>query len=247
MGEGFGTYKMGNDAALMEYVSSVNIACGFHGGDPRIMRETVRLAIEKNVGIGAHPGLQDLIGFGRREMEISPQEVYDLTVYQIGALQAFITSEGGVMQHVKPHGALYNMAAKRSELAEAVAEAIYRVNPKLILFGLAGSSLILEGKKLGLSTAEEAFADRSYMKDGSLASRKEAKGVIKDAELAVKQAIQIVKEETVNSLEGDEIPLNAKTICLHGDGEHALTFARKMNEELSKNGVRISNFLQTRR
>ena len=171
LGESFGAYTIGNDAAILPFVTSANIACGFHAGDPGVMRKTVRLALDCHVALGAHPGLCDLQGFGRRKMDISPQEAYDLVLYQIGALYAFIRAEGAVMQHVKPHGALYNMAAKDSKLAEAIAEAVYKVEPELILFGLSGSELIRAAKKTGLQTAEEVFADRSYQADGTLTPR----------------------------------------------------------------------------
>lgn len=244
MGEGFGNYKLGFDEELMNYATSVNIACGFHGGDPQIMRRTVRLALEKNVGIGAHPGLQDLIGFGRREMNISPQEAYDLVVYQIGALYGFVKSEGGIMQHVKPHGALYNMAAKNPALAAAIAEAINKVNPELILFGLAGSELIKAGKNIGLQTASEAFADRTYFNDGSLTPRRERNALIHDSEAAVNQVIQIVTKHQVASTQGKDVPLKADTICLHGDGENAVMFAKSIREGLLQKGIKVGNFLK---
>lgn len=150
MGESFGAYKMGRDEEILDYVTSANIACGFHAGDPSTMRKTVRLALEKNVGIGAHPGFQDLVGFGRRNIDITPQEAYDIVVYQIGALYAFVKSEGGKLQHVKPHGALYNIAAKNAAIAQAIAEAVYKVDPELILLGLAGGELVKAGKKSAL-------------------------------------------------------------------------------------------------
>ena len=168
LGESFGAYRIGNDEAILEHVTSVNVACGFHAGDPSVMRKTVKLAAEKKVQIGAHPGLQDLIGFGRRNINISPQEAYDIVVYQIGALNGFLQAEGLSMQHVKPHGALYNMAAKNKALSEAIAKAVYNVNPELILFGLSGSELIQAGNRIGLKTANEVFADRTYQLDLSL-------------------------------------------------------------------------------
>jgi 5-oxoprolinase (ATP-hydrolysing) subunit A len=243
MGESFGNYKLGFDEELMNYATSVNIACGFHGGDPQIMRKTVQMAIEKNVGIGAHPGFQDLAGFGRREMNLTPQEVFDIVVYQIGALYGFVKSEGGLMQHVKPHGALYNMAAKNSGLAEAIAEAVYKINPELILFGLAGSELLKAGKNIGLRTASEAFADRTYLEDGTLTSRRDVNALIHDPEAAVKQVIQIVKDHSVSAVQGEKVPLTAETICLHGDGENAVTFAMSIREGLTQNGIKVKNFL----
>lgn len=239
MGESFGTYKKGTDEEILEYVTSANIACGFHAGDPSIMRQTVQMAISRKVGIGAHPGLQDLVGFGRRNMDISPQEAYDLVVYQIGALQGFVTAEGGKLQHVKPHGALYNMAAKSAGLAEAIAEAVYKVNPELILFGLAGSELIKAGKKTGLSTASEVFSDRTYQPDGTLTPRREPNALISDRETAVSQVIRMVKEKQVQSVRHQDIAITAETICIHGDGANALEFARYIRHTLEKSDIHV--------
>lgn len=239
MGESFGHYTIGNDDELMSYATSVNIACGFHGGDPQIMRKTVQLALRKNIGIGAHPGLPDLIGFGRREMHISPQEVYDLIVYQIGALSGFLKAEGGTMQHVKPHGALYNMAAKDEKLAEAVAEAVYKVNPELILFALSGSELLKAGEKIGLRTASEVFADRTYCSDGTLTNRREENALIHDPDEAIKQVTDMVTKSTVESIQGTKIAIQADTICLHGDGNKAVLFARMISEGLISSGIKI--------
>lgn len=219
LGESFGTYRIGNDEEILDYVTSVNVACGFHAGDPTVMRKTVQLALEKDVKIGAHPGLQDLIGFGRRNINISPQEAYDIVVYQIGALNGFLQSEGGSMQHVKPHGALYNMAAKNKELSLAIAEAVYKINPELILFGLSGSELISAGQTIGLQTASEVFADRTYQQDGSLTSRMEKYALIENDDDAVAQVIRMVKEGKVLSQQGTDVTLKADTICIHGDGE----------------------------
>ncbi len=182
LGESFGRYKLGEQKEILKYVTSANIACGFHAGDPSVMRETVKLAIENGVKIGAHPGLPDLNGFGRREMNITPQEGYDMVVYQIGAFQGFLTIHNETMQHVKPHGALYNMASKDSELAIAIAQAVYDVSPSFVLFGLSGSELTKAGEKLGLRTAHEVFADRTYQSDGSLTSRSQADALITDQE-----------------------------------------------------------------
>lgn len=239
MGESFGTYKLGTDEEIMPYVTSVNIACGFHAGDPYVMRKTVKLAIQRGVGIGAHPGLQDLIGFGRREMNLSPQEAYDLVVYQIGALYGFVKSEGGHIQHVKPHGALYNMAAKSASLSDAIAEAIYKVDPQLILFGLAGSELVKAGKKIGIQTAEEVFADRTYQSDGSLTSRRLPDALITDDRKAVDQVVRMVKEKKVRSLQGTDVPIQADTVCIHGDGAHALDFARLIRQQLQASGITV--------
>lgn len=239
MGESFGSYKKGTDEKIMKYVTSANIACGFHAGDPGIMRKTVQLAIENDTGIGVHPGLQDLLGFGRRNIDISPEEAYELVVYQIGALQAFVTAEGGRLQHVKPHGALYNMAAKNADLAEAVARAVYQVNSDLILFGLAGSELVKAGGKAGLTTASEVFSDRTYQSDGTLTPRWNPNALITDQKAAVNQVIRMVKEKKVQSTEGQEIPIQAETICIHGDGAHALEFARYIRESLEQADIQV--------
>ncbi|WP_018131853.1 LamB/YcsF family protein [Effusibacillus pohliae] len=239
MGESFGAYKLGNDEEILNFVTSANIACGFHAGDPATMRKTVKLALEKGVAIGAHPGLPDLVGFGRRNMDISPQEAYDIVVYQIGALYGFVKAEGGTMQHVKPHGALYNMAAKNPALSKAIAEAVYKVDPELILFGLSGSELVKAGQSIGLRTASEVFADRTYQADGSLTSRRQPDALITDPAQAVQQVIRMVKEGKVASQQGVDVPIKADTVCLHGDGPHALTFARQIRELLQAAGVAV--------
>lgn len=243
LGESFGNYKIGVDEEILPFVTSANIACGFHAGDPAVMHKTVKLAIENKVSIGAHPGLPDLLGFGRRNMNISPQEAYDMVVYQIGALNAFVKAEGGKLQHVKPHGALYNMAAKNEILAQAIAEAIYRVDSQLILFGLSGSELIKAGESAGLRTASEVFADRTYQIDGSLTPRNERNAVITNEGEAIKQVIKMVTEGTVLCQQGFDIPIKADTICLHGDGVHALAFAKEINRQLKDFKVNIKSFI----
>lgn len=237
LGESFGVYTLGNDEEILKIITSANIACGFHAGDPSTMRKTVELALKNNVTVGAHPGFPDLEGFGRRNMDLSSQEVYDLMVYQIGALQGFVKAVGGTMQHVKPHGALYNMAAKKYELAQAVAEAVYQVDPELILFGLAGSEMIKAGKKIGLRTASEVFADRTYQIDGLLTPRCEANAVIIEENAAIDQVIRMVKEGKVLSQQGADIPIQADTVCIHGDGAHALSFAQKIRQTLESEGI----------
>ncbi|MGK5507860.1 LamB/YcsF family protein [Brevibacillus formosus] len=240
MGEGFGAYQIGNDLAILRYVSSANVACGFHAGDPGTMRKTVQMALEAGVAIGAHPGFADLVGFGRRNMEISPEEAYDLVVYQIGALQAFVRAEGGVMHHVKPHGALYNMAATRPALAESIALAIYKVNPELVLYGLAGSELTRAGEKIGLATAHEVFADRTYQQDGTLTPRNQPNALITDQQQSLQQVIRMIREGSVLTQQGVDIPIQADSICLHGDGPHALEFAQSIREALLGAGITIS-------
>lgn len=246
MGESFGAYVMGNDEEILNSISSANIACGFHAGDPTIMRKTVKLALEKNVAIGVHPGLQDLSGFGRRELAITPSEAYDLTVYQIGALYGFVKSEGGEIQHVKPHGALYNMSVKNALLAEAIAEAVYKVNPELILFGLAGSEIVKAGENIGLRTANEVFSDRTYQPDGSLTSRRESNALITDEDIAIKQIVRMVKEGKVGATDGTDVSIKAQTICIHGDGATALQFAQRIPAALKAEGIeikKISSFI----
>jgi UPF0271 protein len=224
IGEGFGVYRTGEDERLLDIVTSANIACGFHAGDPATMRRTVGLCAERGVAIGAHPGLPDMAGFGRREMAISPQEAYDMTVYQVGALYGFVRAEGAIMRHVKPHGALYNMAAADAALAEAVAEAVRRVDAALVLVGLAGSELIRAGARAGLLTAEEAFADRRYRPDGTLVPRREPGALIADAAEAVPQVLRLAAEG------------RAQTVCVHGDGPHALEFAALVRRGLQDAG-----------
>lgn len=240
LGESFGSYVMGMDERILEVITSANIACGFHAGDPDVMQKTVRIAMENGVAIGAHPGLPDLVGFGRRTMGITPKEAYTMMVYQIGALDAFVRAEGGKMQHVKPHGALYNMAAKDVGLAEAIAESLYKVNPELILFGLAGSAMTQAARKIGLQVAEEVFADRTYQNDGTLTPRSQANSMITDDKEAIQQVLKMVKEKKVVSTDGQEVPLQADTICVHGDGEHALLFSKQIKEVLQAHGIDIS-------
>lgn len=239
MGESFGAYKLGTDEQILPFITSANIACGFHAGDPGTMRKTVQLALQHGVGIGAHPGLPDLVGFGRRNMDISAQEAYDMVVYQIGALAGFVRAEGGVLQHVKPHGALYNMAAKSQKLSEAIAEAVYTIDPSLILFGLSGSELVKAGERIGLRTAHEVFADRTYQADGSLTPRTQPDALIADEETALQQVVRMVKEGKVQSRQGEAVAIQADTVCIHGDGPHALAFARKIRDLLDASGVAV--------
>lgn len=242
MGESFGVYKLGHDEEILDYVTSANIACGFHAGDPATMRRTVRMALEKDVAIGAHPGFQDLAGFGRRNFHLSAQEIYDLVVYQIGALSAFVSAEGGLLQHVKAHGALYNMAARDAVYAEAVAEAVYDVNPALILFGLAGSELIATGNKTGLRTASEVFSDRTYQAGGTLTPRSEANALITDPDEAISRVVQMVREGKILTVQGTNAELKADTICIHGDGVNALAFAEKISKSLAEAGIKPVKF-----
>jgi 5-oxoprolinase (ATP-hydrolysing) subunit A len=242
LGESFGVYKIGNDEEILDYVTSANIACGFHAGDPATMRKTVVLALEKGVSIGAHPGLPDLIGFGRRNLPITPREAYEIVVYQIGALNAFVKAEGGVMKHVKPHGALYNMAAVNRELSEAIAQAVYKVDPELVLFGLAGSELIKAGKTVGLQTVNEVFADRTYQSNGTLTPRSREHALITDDTQAAAQVVRMIKEGKVLSQQGADVEIQADTVCIHGDGPHALSFARHIREQFTKEGITVQSY-----
>ncbi len=239
MGEGFGVYQANEDRELMKYITSANIACGFHAGDAATIRRTVKLALEHEVAIGAHPGLQDLAGFGRRVMAISPEEAYELVVYQIGAVHAFAKSEGGRLAHVKPHGALYNMAAKNRLLAEAIAEAIYKVEPRLLLFGLAGSELILAGQAIGLHTVSEVFADRSYEDDGSLTPRGTEGAVIEDGARALAQALDLIKKGEVLTHQRNRMILRADSVCVHGDTPGAIEHVRLLRTSLEAEGVSV--------
>ncbi|PFM63747.1 lactam utilization protein LamB [Bacillus cereus] len=241
LGESFGTYKMGNDDEILPFVSSINIACGFHAGDPTVMRQTVEKALQHNVAIGAHPGFPDLIGFGRRNMHVSPSEVYDYVLYQIGALDGFVKAAGGNMHHVKPHGALYNMAATDSEIADAIAKAISHINPELLLYGLANSDAFTRAaEKYKVTFVQEAFADRTYKQDGTLTSRTEENALIKNEDEAINQVLQMVKEGYVEAVTGGKVALQAQTICLHGDGEKAVQFARIIYRTFELNGISIS-------
>ena len=242
LGESFGAYTIGNDSEVLKYVSSANVACGFHAGDPFVMHKTVELALQNKVAIGAHPGLMDLNGFGRRKMYIKPQEAYDIVLYQVGALNAFVKAAGGTLQHVKPHGALYNMAAKDEALALAIAKAVYAVSPSLILFGLAGSYLIKAGKQIGLPTASEVFADRTYQADGSLTPRTQPNAMITDDDKAIAQVLGMIKDGVVYTPSGEKVNVIADTVCIHGDSLKALEFAKKITTAIAKENIKLSSF-----
>lgn len=239
MGESFGAWTIGNDEALMDHISSANIACGFHAGDATIMRLTAALALQKGVAIGAHPGFPDLQGFGRRNMALSTQEVYDICVYQIGAMLNVVKALDTKLHHVKPHGALYNMAAKDARLAQAIAQATKDSQPDLVLYGLSGSLLISEAEKIGLATASEVFADRTYQNDGSLTPRTQANAMIEDTDVAVNQVVRMIKEKVVVATDGSLVPIKADTVCIHGDGNHALDFAKELSKKLKTEGLYI--------
>ena len=240
LGESFGNYKLGMDDKILEIVTSANIACGFHAGDSSVMQKTVALAVKNGVALGAHPGYPDLVGFGRRKMDIAPSDVYNMVVYQVGALAAFAKAAGTRLQHVKPHGAMYNMAAKDAKLAEAIAQAVYDVDKDLILYAQGGTESIKAAEKIGLRTASEVFADRSYQDDGTLTPRSQPGAMITDEEKSIAQVLSMVLEGKVTALSGKVIPVKADSICLHGDGPKALVFANKIRSVLLENGVKVA-------
>ncbi len=233
LGESFGAYTMGNDAEVLRYVTSANIACGFHASDPLTMQKAVRLAKQAGVKIGSHPGYPDLVGFGRRELKVSPAELKAMVIYQVGALQAVCKAEGTKLHHVKPHGAMYNMAAKDEKLADVIAEAVAAVDGSLVLVGLSGSCMKAAAEKHGLAFAAEVFADRAYEDDGSLVSRTKPGAMIEDEDLAIRRMLLLLETGTIESSNGKEIRLEADTICVHGDSPKAVLFAKKLREALT--------------
>jgi UPF0271 protein len=239
MGETTGGQLSATDDALLNYISSANIACGFHAGGPDVMQHTVNAAIKKGVAIGAHPGLADYEGFGRYEMAISPAEAYRITLYQIGSLYGFVRAAGGRLHHVKPHGALYNMAARDAALATAIAQAVYDFDASLILYALVGSEMIKTANKLGLRTASEVFADRTYQDNGLLTPRSEPGALIVDEQQSVEHVLRMVKQQEVVSVNGNIVGLKADTVCLHGDGEHAVAFAKVIYERLVSEAILV--------
>ena len=239
LGESFGNYKIGCDEEVIPFISSANIACGFHASDPVVMNKTVEMAKRCGISVGAHPGLPDLMGFGRRKMDITPHEAKVIVQYQIGALDAFCKAHNIKMSHVKPHGALYNMAGKDIELSLAICEGIKSVNPELILLGLSGSKMIEAAKMTGIKYASEVFADRAYNDDGSLVDRKKNGAVITDEDEAIKRVIQMVKEGRVKSINGNDIEIQAQSICIHGDNIKALEFAKKIRHSLECENIEI--------
>ena len=239
MGESFGAWKMGDDRALMDVVSSVNVACGFHAGDASVMRETVLAAIEKGLAIGAHPSYPDLQGFGRRELKMTTREIFDVVLYQIAALEGICKASGARLHHVKPHGALYNAAAKNAEIAAAIAEAVKAIDANLIFYGLSNSFLIAEAEKINLKTASEVFADRTYQTGGALTPRNEPYALINDAAQAVAQVLEMIKNNSVTTVGGNIAAIKAETICIHGDGAHAREFAIAIRQKLAENKIKI--------
>lgn len=244
LGESFGAYKLGLDEEVIPHITSANIACGFHAGDPGVMRKTVSLAKQFGVAVGAHPGFPDLLGFGRRNLDATLEEIQDYVVYQTGALQAFARSQGMKLQHVKAHGSLYNMAVANPKIWEAMAEAVAKVDPEIILVVLASSnrdSLHDIGKRIGIRFAFEAFPDRAYKNNGSLAPRKEKGAVIEDHELVAKRALKMALEGKVIATDGTEIELRAETLCVHGDNPAAVQVVKKIREVLKAADVEVTS------
>ena len=232
------------DSEVLRYITSANVACGFHAGDPVVMEKTVALAKERDTRVGAHPGYPDLMGFGRRNLKIKPAEAKAYIKYQVGALLAFTNAAGVKMQHVKPHGAFYNMAAVDDALALAICEGVYEVDPSLILLGLAGSAHIRAAEKVGLRVASEVFADRAYMEDGTLVPRGTPGAMVHDRDLAIERTVRMVKEGVVETLSGKIIPIRADSICVHGDNPDAIGFTSRIRATLEAEGVVIANIEQ---
>ena len=240
LGESFGAYTIGMDSEVIPFISSANVACGYHASDPVVMEKTVKMAAENKVAVGAHPGYPDLMGFGRRNMNVSPAEAKAYVMYQVGALEAFCKASGISMQHVKPHGAMYNMAGKDYKLARAICEGIYEVNPKSILLGLSGSQMLIAAEEIGLPCAKEVFADRAYEEDGSLVARTKEGSMITDEDLAVSRVIRMIKEGKVEAVTGKDIAICADSVCVHGDGPKALAFVQKIRKALEAEGIVIA-------
>ena len=244
LGESFGAYKIGMDDAVIPLISSANVACGFHAGDPAVMEKTVALCKATGTAIGAHPGYPDLVGFGRRNLAASPAEVKAMVTYQIGALDAFCRAAGIRLQHVKPHGAMYNMAAKDEALAKAICQAIYEYDRELILMGLAGSQMLVQAKAMGLPCAAEVFADRAYEEDGTLVARSKPGSMIHDEELAVSRVIRMIKEGKVTAITGKDVAITADSVCVHGDGPKALAFVEKLRAAFAENQIQIASLTE---
>ncbi|MCD8121255.1 MAG: 5-oxoprolinase subunit PxpA [Clostridiales bacterium] len=239
LGESFGNYTIGMDERIIPLVTSANVACGYHASDPVVMERTIAMAREAGIEVGAHPGFPDLMGFGRRNLAVTPAEAKAYTLYQLGALDAFCRSHGLRMQHVKPHGALYNMAAKDYALARGICEAIREFDPQLIVMALYGGELIHAAQDLGLRAAMEVFADRAYEEDGSLVNRRREGAMITDEETAIARVVRMIKEQKVTAITGKDIPIQADSVCVHGDGVKALAFVERIREALSAEGIAL--------
>ena len=242
VGESFGAYKIGLDEAVIPLICSANIACGYHAGDPTIMRQTIDLAREHNVAIGAHPGLPDLMGFGRRKMDVTLEEIKDYITYQIGALQAFATSKGIKLQHVKVHGALYNMAIQNIKIWDAIAQVIARIDKRIVLVAVAGpqhDEILDMAKRHGVRVAFELLADRAYNNDGSLTSRSKPGAVIHDHEYVANRVLKMVAKGTISSIDGIDINVKADSICVHGDNPSAVDLIKEIRRKLSALDIKI--------
>lgn len=240
LGESFGAYTLGMDEQLMEYITSANVACGWHAGDPRVMQKTLHAAAQKGVAVGAHPGYPDLMGFGRREMKITPEEAYTYVLYQLGALDAFARVEGCNIQHVKPHGALYNQACKDEKLAGAICRAARAFSEELIVLAPYNSAFRKAAEAIGQPFAGEFFADRAYLPDGSLVPRSQPGAVIHDPELACRRVLQMAREETVTCIDGSVLHMHCVSVCVHGDNEAALASVKMIRQALEQEGVQLS-------
>ncbi|TDM10499.1 LamB/YcsF family protein [Macrococcus lamae] len=239
LGESFGNYTIGSDSEIIPLITSANIACGMHSGDFMVMEETVKLCKEHGTGIGAHPGYPDLMGFGRRKLDMSPREVELLVTYQIGALQAFCDRHDVRINHVKPHGALYNATFNDRELADAIVSGIYRVNPALKVMGIAGGHLVAAAKAKGMTGIHEVFADRNYEQDGTLVSRRDSDALIHDPKIAVENILRMLVDQQLKTKDGTLIPIQADSICVHGDGKEALDFVKSIRHELQQQGISL--------
>lgn len=237
LGESFGAYTLGMDEGLMEYITSANVACGWHAGDPLVMQKTIRAAAKNGVAVGAHPGYPDLMGFGRREMKITPEEAYTYVLYQLGALDAFARAEGVILRHIKPHGALYNQACKDEKLASAICRAAQTFDPKLIVLAPYNSAFRTAAEAIGQPFAGEFFADRAYMSDGSLVPRSQQGAVIHDADEACRRVLQMAREGTVTCIDGTELAMRCVSVCVHGDNAEALATVQKIRRALEEDGV----------
>ena len=239
LGESFGRYTIGNDDRIIPLISSANIACGYHASDPVVMAKTVAMAKAAGIGAGAHPGFPDLMGFGRRNLDVTPAEAKAYTAYQLGALGAFCKAAGVKMQHVKPHGALYNMAGKDYDLAKGICEAIYEYDKDLIVMALSSGKLVGAAQDMGLRVAREVFADRAYEEDGSLVNRKKPGAMITDENEAIERVVRMIKEQKVTAITGKDIPIKVDSVCVHGDGEKALAFVERIRERFAQEGIAI--------
>lgn len=242
LGESFGAYTIGCDEQVIPYITSANIACGYHAGDPTVMHRSVELCCRYGVQVGAHPGLPDLAGFGRRRMQIAPAEAADCVAYQIGALRAFCDEVGVPLHHVKPHGALYNMAAKDRPLADAICRAVQKAAPGAILLALSGSEMETAARAIGLPVACEVFADRGYRPDGTLVPRGTPGAMIEDETQAIARVVRMAREGKVTACDGSEVELRADSVCVHGDGPKALAFVEKLREALPADGITLRAF-----